>query len=166
VNISSLRIKLRTLYADIWIWQITRIILSGSECILMLKKGTSQVRVRIRSVCVVVVVALAMVNTCVYGQNCDRPGTVQEMTECATLRQRAAEREIAEVYGALLDSEDKEFVKVLKDAQDAWMRWREVEGKLAMKTVTDQALAQYALKVQEAQMTEDRIKDLRSISVH
>jgi len=102
----------------------------------------------------------------VIAQNCDHPVSVQEMNECATLRLRAAEREIAEVYGALLDSEDKDFVKTLKEAQDAWMHWREAEGKLAMKTVTDQALAQYALKVQEAQMTEDRIKDLRSISGH
>ena len=104
--------------------------------------------------------------TSAAGQNCDRPGSVPEMSECATLRLRAAEREIAEVYGALLDSEDPEFVKVLKEAQDAWMRWREAEGRLAMKSATDQALAQYALKVQEAQMTEDRIKDLRSISGH
>lgn len=120
----------------------------------------------IRKVFAVAVLNLMMLSTSAIGQNCDRPGTVQEMSECATLRLRAAEREIAEVYGALLDSEDKEFVKVLKEAQDAWMRWREAEGKLAMKTVTDQALAQYALRVQEAQMTEDRIKDLRSISGH
>jgi uncharacterized protein YecT (DUF1311 family) len=112
------------------------------------------------------VLNLMMLSSPATAHNCDRPGTVQEMNECATLRLRAAEREIAEVYGALLDSEDKEFVKILKEAQDAWMRWREAEGKLAMKTVTDQTLAPYALKVQEAQMTEDRIKDLRSISGH
>lgn len=120
----------------------------------------------IRMVFAAAVLNLMMLSSPATAQNCDRPGTVQEMNECATLRLRAAEREIAEVYGALLDSEDKEFVKVLKEAQDAWMRWREAEGKLAMKTVTDQTLAPYALKVQEAQMTEDRIKDLRSISGH
>ena len=120
----------------------------------------------IKAVLGCLVLGLGIASTSAFGQNCDQPGSVQEMSECATLRLRAAEREIAEVYGALLDSEDKEFVKVLKDAQDAWMRWREAEGKLAMKTVTDQSTAQYAMKVQEAQMTEDRIKDLRSISEH
>lgn len=86
------------------------------------------------------------------------------MNECATLRLRAADRELAEVYGSLLSSEDKEFVAALKLAQEAWMKWREAEGKLAAKTVNDQGLAQYTKMNQEALMTEDRLKDLRSMA--
>jgi len=83
------------------------------------------------------------------------------MTECAVLRLRAAERELAPVYGTLLDNEDKDFVTSAKKAQDAWMRWREAEGQLAAKTVSDQGLADYTRINQEAIMTEDRVKDLR-----
>ena len=98
------------------------------------------------------------------GADCDRPGSTQEMTECATLRLRAAEREMADTYGSLLESEDKEFVAALKLAQDAWMKWREAEGKLAARTVNDPELAQYTRTNQEAVMTEDRVKDLRSMA--
>jgi len=99
-----------------------------------------------------------------FAQDCDRPGTPGEMTECATLRLRAADREMADTYGALLDSEDKGFVAALKAAQDAWMRWREAEGALAAKTANDPALVEYARFKQQALMTEDRIKDLRGMA--
>jgi uncharacterized protein YecT (DUF1311 family) len=94
-------------------------------------------------------------------QNCDRPSSVPEMTECATLRLRAAEREMGEFYGRLLDSEDRDFAAAAREAQEAWMKWREAEGRLAAKTVGDPGLAAHARKNQEAIMTEDRVRDLR-----
>lgn len=97
-------------------------------------------------------------------QNCDRPGSVQEMAECANLRLRAAEREMGEVYGALLDAEDKDFAKAVREAQEAWMRWREAESRLAAKTVNDPGLVPYTQRTLEAQMAEDRVKDLRSLA--
>ena len=100
----------------------------------------------------------------VLAGDCDRPGSLQEQNECATLRLRAAERELAALYGALLDSEDKDLAKAVREAQEAWMRWREAEGRLAAMTVNDKTLAQWAQKSQEAQMTEDRIKDLRVLT--
>jgi uncharacterized protein YecT (DUF1311 family) len=86
------------------------------------------------------------------------------MTECATLRLRAADRELGAIYGNLLDSEDKTLAQAVREAQDAWMRWRDAEGRLAERTVNDQGLALYTRRTQEAQMTEDRIKDLRSLA--
>jgi len=97
-------------------------------------------------------------------QDCDRPSSVQDMTECATLRLRAAEREMGEIYGSLLDSQDKEFAAAVRKAQEAWMKWREAESALAARTVNDPTLEGYTRKRLEAQMTEDRIKDLRSYS--
>lgn len=97
-------------------------------------------------------------------QNCDRPETPSDMVECATLRLRAAEREMAAYYGELLDSEDKGFAQAVRDAQEAWMRWREAEAKVAEKTVNDPGLVLYTRRTQEAQMTEDRVRDLRSLT--
>lgn len=113
------------------------------------------------SVCLLAALAWS---ACALAQNCDRPGTVPEMTECATLRLRAAEREMANYYGILLDSEDKDFAKAVREAQEAWMRWREAEAKLVERTVNDPGLALYTRRTQEAQMTEDRVKDLRSLA--
>lgn len=95
--------------------------------------------------------------------DCDRPSGPSEMAECAGQRLRAAEREMSELYGQLLDNEDKDFVEAVRQAQEAWMRWREAEGRVAAKTVNDQALARYAVLNQQAQMTEDRVKDLRGL---
>lgn len=97
-------------------------------------------------------------------QNCDRPSGVGELTECATLRLRAAEREMGEIYGNLLDSPDKDFAAAVRKAQEAWMKWREAESALTARTVNDPAMESYTRKRLEAQMTEDRIKDLRSYS--
>lgn len=71
---------------------------------------------------------------------------------------------MAESYGMLLDSEDKEFAKAVREAQEAWMRWREAEGRLVERTVNDPGLVLYTRRTQEAQMTEDRVKDLRSLA--
>jgi uncharacterized protein YecT (DUF1311 family) len=99
-----------------------------------------------------------------WAEGCDRPGSPGEMTECAALRLKAADRELGEVYGELMDSEDKEFTATLKQAQEAWMRWRETEGALAAKTATEADLVEYARMQQQALMTEDRIKDLRGMA--
>lgn len=110
---------------------------------------------------VLMLVLLAVTGGAPRAQNCDQPSSVPEMTECATLRLRAAERELGELYGRLLDSEDREFAAAVREAQEAWMKWREAEGKLAGKTVSDPGLAAHARKTQEALMTEDRVRDLR-----
>jgi len=44
------------------------------------------------------------------------------------------------------------------------MRWREAEAKLVERTVNDPGLVLYTRRTQEAQMTEDRVKDLRSLA--
>lgn len=95
--------------------------------------------------------------------DCDRPDTPVQATECANLRLRAAEREMAQLVSELMKSDDADFKTALAVAQDAWMQWREAEGKLAETAVSDRTLAPVArLKVQ-GQMTEDRVKDLRSM---
>ncbi len=71
---------------------------------------------------------------------------------------------MANYYGILLDSEDKDFAKAVREAQEAWMRWREAEAKLVEHTVNDPGLVLYTRRTQEAQMTEDRVKDLRSLA--
>jgi len=71
---------------------------------------------------------------------------------------------MANYYGILLDSEDKDMAKAVREAQEAWMRWREAEAKLVERTVNDPGLVLYTRRTQEAQMTEDRVKDLRSLA--
>lgn len=96
-------------------------------------------------------------------QNCDAPASIPEMTECAKLRLRAAERAIGEVYGELLESEDKQFAQAVREAQEAWMRWREAEGRLAAKSVGDESLALMERYRLEARMSEERLMDLKAM---
>lgn len=95
--------------------------------------------------------------------DCDRPGTAAEASECAGIRLRDAEREMGELYARLLQSDDRDMVEALKGAQEAWMRWREAEGRLAARMANDPAQAGAAALTQQAQMTEDRVKDLRAM---
>ncbi|WP_243439469.1 lysozyme inhibitor LprI family protein [Fundidesulfovibrio soli] len=99
-----------------------------------------------------------------WAQNCDNPATDQDMAECAGLRLRAAERDMAVLLDRLEQSEDKELVEALRGAQQAWTAWREAEGRLASVGARDPVLKLYARKKQEAQMTEDRVKDLKSLA--
>ncbi len=93
---------------------------------------------------------------------CDNPTTVREMVECENVRLRNSEREMGEVYGRLLDSADRQFAVDIRKAQEAWMRWREAEANLAARMAHDQEMGLLARKKAEAQMTEDRIRDLRN----
>ena len=99
-----------------------------------------------------------------WAQNCDNPTTDQDMAECAGLRLRAAERDMAVLLDRLEQSEDKELVEALRGSQQAWTAWREAEGKLAAVGAREPLLKLYARKKQEAQMTEDRVKDLKSLA--
>lgn len=95
--------------------------------------------------------------------DCERPDTQAQATECAVLRLRAAEREAALLVSELMKSDDQEFKEALAAAQDAWLKWRETEGKLAGLTVNDKTQGQLARLTTEAQLTEDRVKDLRNM---
>ncbi|MFP5238604.1 MAG: lysozyme inhibitor LprI family protein [Acidobacteriota bacterium] len=97
-------------------------------------------------------------------QNCDNPASDQDLAECAGLRLRAAERDMAVLLDKLEQSDDKELVEALRGSQQAWTAWREAEGKLAAVGARDPLLKLYARKKQEAQMTEDRVKDLKSLA--
>ncbi|WP_173086283.1 lysozyme inhibitor LprI family protein [Fundidesulfovibrio magnetotacticus] len=106
---------------------------------------------------------LALFSGPTLAQDCDKASSVPDMTECARLRLRAAERELGAVYGDLLDSEDKDLAQAVRAAQEAWMRWREAEGKLAASGVTDPGVAQLERTRQEARMTEERLMDLKAL---
>lgn len=97
-------------------------------------------------------------------QNCDSPATPSDVAECANLRLRAAQRELNDVYGALLESEDKDFAAAVRKAQEAWVLWRDAESALAGRAAGSPAEAVVVRRKLEAQMTEDRVKDLRSYS--
>nr|WP_279355699.1 lysozyme inhibitor LprI family protein [Fundidesulfovibrio agrisoli] len=99
-----------------------------------------------------------------WAQNCDNPASDQDLAECAGLRLRAAERDMAVLLDRLEQSEDKELVEALRGSQQAWTAWREAEGRLASVGARDPLLKLYARKKQEAQMTEDRVKDLKSLA--
>lgn len=98
------------------------------------------------------------------GQDCERPNTIPEMQECAALRFRAAERELARVEDRLAAGEGDVFRQALREAQVAWRAWRDAEGRLAAAATEDPGLAVAVRKNTEAQMTEDRVKDLRGYS--
>lgn len=97
-------------------------------------------------------------------QDCDHPQNDQQLVECANLRLRAAEREMAPLLDQLDKSEEPEFSEALRKAQQAWAAWRAAEGALAETGARDPLMKAYARKKQEAQMTEDRVKDLKSLA--
>jgi len=107
--------------------------------------------------------ALLLVASPCAAQDCERPDTPAQATECATLRLRAAEREMASLMSELMKSDDQDFKEALAAAQDAWLKWRDAEGRLAGLTVTDKTLETSARRTLEAQLTEDRVKDLRGL---
>lgn len=114
--------------------------------------------------CLLICACLLLGQGLAQAQNCDSPASDQDMAECAGLRLRAAERDMAVLLDRLEQSEDKELVEALRGSQQAWTAWREAEGKLASVGARDPLLKLYARKKQEAQMTEDRVKDLKSLA--
>lgn len=108
-------------------------------------------------------ILLMYLHSLCMAQDCERPDTPAQAIECATLRLRAAEREIPPLVNELMQTDDKEFKEALAAAQDAWLKWREAEGRLAGLAASDKALAAAAQLTTEAQLTEDRVKDLRNM---
>lgn len=109
------------------------------------------------------VLALALVLALpAWGQNCDRPADLDESAECARLRLRAAEREMLEQMRVIEASEDNNLKKAIAAAQDAWLKWRDAEGEVAVVTSEDARAAAVNRDTVKAQLTEDRVRDLRT----
>jgi len=117
-----------------------------------------------------VLAGLLLASACLFSplaaqaQNCDNPATDQDLAECANLRLKAAERDMAALLDRLEQSEDREMVEALRRSQQAWTAWREAEGALAAVGAREPLLKLYARKKQDAQMTEDRVKDLKALA--
>ncbi|MBS4050058.1 MAG: DUF1311 domain-containing protein [Methylomonas sp.] len=63
-------------------------------------------------------------------QTClDNAGNQQEINQCSGMENQAADRELNNVYQAVLlqHGGDKAFIDHLKQAQRAWLKWRDAE---------------------------------------
>lgn len=99
----------------------------------------------------------------VCAQNCDQPGDLAERAECAKLRLRAAEREMLAQMRLIESQEDDALKRAMAAAQDAWLKWRDAEGEVAAVAAGDEAERQRAERDGvKAQLTEDRVRDLRA----
>lgn len=97
-----------------------------------------------------------------WTQNCERPADLDESAECARLRLRAAEREMLDQMRFIEALEDDNLKKNIAAAQDAWLKWRDAEGEVAAAASEDARIGAVNRDTVKAQLTEDRVRDLRT----
>lgn len=64
------------------------------------------------------------------GQSClDRADTQLEINQCSSMDNQKADQELNSVYQAILNkyANDKTFIENFKQAQRAWLKWRDAE---------------------------------------
>lgn len=109
------------------------------------------------------VLALLLLTTLpARAQNCERPTDLDESEECARLRLRAAERDMLAQMRFLETLEDENLKKAIAAAQDAWLKWRDAEADVAMVASENVRVGTVNRDTVKAQLTEDRVRDLRT----
>lgn len=100
---------------------------------------------------------------------CNDAGTQLELNACAADDFRKADRELNEVYAALLKKEagDRTFIKKLRAAQRAWLAFRDAELEATFACdpaeVCWGSMLPMSMAFYKAKLTRDRAQRLREI---
>ncbi len=94
---------------------------------------------------------------------CDDALTTVEMLECSKQRYETADRQLNQVYKELKLKLSKSRQTKLKLAQRAWITFRDATAEFEASEVTGGSMYPLVYLVMQAEMTENRVGELRQI---
>ncbi len=97
-----------------------------------------------------------------YAVDCKSPMTNQDMRYCASLEYEAADKKLNTVYNKLRKKLDKTGKQKLKDAQKAWIKYRDAEAEFDADFVRGGSMQRLFTTSSKTQTTENRAKELES----
>jgi uncharacterized protein YecT (DUF1311 family) len=93
--------------------------------------------------------------------SCDKAVTTADMLECADDEFSAADKNLNTTYGNLLKTLDAEGQRKLKDAQRAWIKFRDLNADFAGDSMRGGSAEPLVIIGERTQMTIDRTKQLQ-----
>ena len=97
------------------------------------------------------------------GPNCSQANTTAEMRACAIARDRAATEALEVAYQKLDATLSVDQKRRLRDAQDAWLRFRDAEVAFEAAQAGEGSIAQLVKTATRTALTEARTAELRRL---
>jgi uncharacterized protein YecT (DUF1311 family) len=97
-----------------------------------------------------------------YAVDCDSATTTMEMKECAYQELQQVDKELNQVYRALIKRLDKEGKAKLKSAQRAWIAYRDAEAEFAADAARGGSMSGLLHTGSLTDATQKRIEELKN----
>lgn len=94
------------------------------------------------------------------GAACDTGAARYEDASCASLAFDQADRELSKAYQMLLSHQDEEGKRRLREAQRAWIVWRDADARFAASSEGDGSLGRLVMINRRIDATTVRAKEL------
>lgn len=110
------------------------------------------------------VLALPVVTTVAVAGDCSEAVTQADMSECADQSYRAADKALNAEYGKAMAALDETAGTALRDAQRAWIAFRDLACKAEAAQYAGGSIAPMVFSDCLTRLTERRTEDLRLLS--
>jgi uncharacterized protein YecT (DUF1311 family) len=98
-----------------------------------------------------------------FGLDCNNAQNTIELNKCAQMRFDDADIELNVVYKKLKRYLNKNEMAKLRDAQRAWIKYRDKSAEFAASMYEGGTFASVAYMNEKARITEQRVKELKAL---
>lgn len=99
----------------------------------------------------------------VFAVDCEKATATVELNECASITFKEADKRLNATYNKIYKSLNEQEKKILKDSQNAWIKYRDMNADLMVLPYLRASMYTMVYIGAKADMTEARIKELESV---
>ena len=97
-----------------------------------------------------------------FALDCNNPANMLEANQCAKIRLEDADIELNVVYKKLMRYLDKDAKAKLREAQRAWIKYRDKSAEFAASLAGGRVAALYYTN-EKARITQQRVRELKAL---
>ncbi|MDR3352067.1 MAG: lysozyme inhibitor LprI family protein [Zoogloeaceae bacterium] len=105
-----------------------------------------------------------LTNLCFADVDCGNAQTQLEMNECAVKEYEEVDKDLNAIYASFRTSLDSEHKNALKEAQNAWIKFRDLSCALETLGSIGGSIYQMELNICLAEKTRARINEIKKLS--
>lgn len=100
----------------------------------------------------------------VFAVDCEKATATVDLNECASITFKEADKRLNATYNKIYKSLNEQEKKILKDSQNAWIKYRDTNAELMVLPYIRASMHTMVYLGAKAELTDTRIEELESIT--
>ena len=100
----------------------------------------------------------------VFAVDCEKATTTVDLNECASITFKEADKRLNATYNKIYKSLNDQEKKILKDSQNAWIKYRDTNAELMVLPYLRASMHTMVYLGAKTELTDTRIEELESIT--